>query len=111
GGNAAPSDGTATSQWWTESPSVAAPADRREPPAGRQSPAFKVSSYDAESALIAQCPRCGEFRLKVSEVAQAYAFRCRNERCGNTWSWTPGTSWPPVVVRRNLPGGSGAERG
>jgi hypothetical protein len=110
-GHAAPSNGTATSQWWAESPSAAAPADRQEPPAGRRSPAPPLSDYDAESALIAQCPRCGEFRLDVHQVAQDYAFTCRNGSCGNTWSWTPGTPWPPVVVRRNLPGGSGTERG
>lgn len=110
-GNAALSNGTAASQWWPESPSVAAPADRQEPPAGRRSPAPPLSGYDAESALIAQCPRCGEFRLDVRQVAQDYAFECRNESCGNIWSWTPGTPWPPVVVRRNLSGGSGTGRG
>lgn len=116
GGSAPPSNGTATRQWWAETPSAAAPSDRREPPALRRSPAPPLSSYDVESALIAQCPRCGEFRLDVSHVARAYAFQCRNASCGNTWSWTPGTPWPPVVVRRNLPGGSApdgasAERG
>jgi len=104
-GSAPPSNGTASRQWWAETPSAAAPSDRREPSALRPGPAPPPSSYDVESALIAQCPRCGEFRLDVSHVARAYAFRCRNESCGNSWSWTPGTPWPPVVVRRNLPGG------
>lgn len=69
------------------------------PPTGNSS----LLNSDVASDLIAQCPRCGEFRLDVNEVARAYAFQCRNGPCGNTWSWTPGTSWPPVVVRRNLP--------
>jgi hypothetical protein len=116
GGSAPPSNGTATRQWWAETPSAAASSDRRELSAHHRSPAPPLSSYDAESALIAQCPRCGEFRLDVSHVAQDYVFQCRNGSCGNTWNWTPGTPWPPVVVRRNLlggpsPGGARAEQG
>lgn len=60
--------------------------------------------YDPRRALIAQCPRCGEFRLDVTRAGAAYAFRCHNDSCANTWSWTPGTAWPAVVVRRNLTG-------
>lgn len=105
-GNALLSSGTASRRWWTETPSAAGTSDPRERSAPRYSPAPPLSSYERESALIAQCPRCGEFRLDVSHAGGAYAFRCRNGSCGNTWSWTPGTPWPPVVVRRNLSGGS-----
>lgn len=104
GESAAPSNGTATPKWWTETPSAPASSGRTRSAAPR-SPAPPLSSYDPASALIAQCPRCGEFRLDVKHVAQDYAFACQNKSCGNTWNWTPGTPWPDVVVRRNLPGG------
>jgi hypothetical protein len=103
-GGTPPPNGSPTRQWWADMPS-AAPSNRGEPSALHRNPAPPQSSYDPESALIAQCPRCGEFRLDVDQVAPAYAFRCRNGNCGNTWNWTPGTPWPPVVVRRNLHGG------
>jgi hypothetical protein len=92
-------------------PLGAGQADRNEASPGRAIPAPPLSSYDATSALIAQCPRCGEFRLDVSARPPGYAFRCV-AGCGNSWVWTPGTPWPPVVVRRNLSGGrSVAENG
>jgi hypothetical protein len=91
-------------QWWNKSaPSVAA--------AGNQNnrPAPTLASYVAEgSALVAQCPNCGDFRIDVHRADPAFAFRCRNPRCGEEWRWTPGTAWPAVVVRRNL---TGRERG
>jgi len=117
--------GSAPRQWWNERRAGAAPsgtaagaaplgtgqADRNEASPGRGIPAPPLSSYDATSALIAQCPRCGEFRLDVSASPPGYAFRCV-AGCGNSWVWTPGTPWPPVVVRRNLSGGrSVAENG
>jgi hypothetical protein len=91
-------------QWWNKSaPSVAAAGNRNN----RQAPT--LASYVAEgSALVAQCPNCGDFRIDVQRADPAFAFRCRNPRCGEEWRWTPGTAWPPVVVRRNL---TGRERG
>jgi hypothetical protein len=97
-------------QWWTEQQptnavtSAAGQSNRREGSPRKRTPAPPLSSYDAGSALIAQCPRCGEFRMDVHNTSAGYAFRCA--RCGNTWGWTPGTPWPPVVVRRRLPGDS-----
>lgn len=83
--------------WWTERP--AAPQGRHAR-IGEAAP--PLSGYPEASPLIAQCPECGEFRLDVSEHGRAFAFQCRNPGCANTWSWTPGTPWPPVVVRRTL---------
>lgn len=54
--------------------------------------------------LIAQCPRCGEFRLDVVPDPTAYHLRCLGPACGHAWQWVPGTPWPPVVVRRDLAG-------
>ncbi|MGH3880694.1 MAG: hypothetical protein ACRDSK_27025 [Actinophytocola sp.] len=102
-------DGGATAEgggrdWWNRSaPAAGGTADNDTRPAPN------LSSYVAEgSALVAQCPNCGDFRIDVRRADPAYAFRCRNPRCGEEWRWTPGTAWPSVVVRRNL---TGRERG
>ena len=91
--------------WWNRSaPAAAAAAADND-----IRPAPNLSSYVAEgSALVAQCPNCGDFRIDVQRGDPVYAFRCRNPRCGEEWRWTPGTAWPSVVVRRNL---TGRERG
>jgi hypothetical protein len=96
--------------WWNRSaPAAAADNDTRTDTRTDNRPAPNLSSYVAEgSALVAQCPNCGDFRIDVHRAEQAYAFRCRNPRCGEEWRWTPGTAWPSVVVRRNL---TGRERG
>jgi hypothetical protein len=95
-------------QWWTES-SPNANRGAGPPNATAETPA--LSSYSARRALIAQCPRCGDFQLDMAGTGSAYAFRCRNPRCANTWTWTPGTAWPAVVVRRNLTRGSADRAG
>jgi hypothetical protein len=87
-------------QWWTETNATAPKRDGAT--AISAAPAPPLSSYRAQDAMIAQCPRCGDFRIDAARHGSDYAFRCRNERCGNNWTWTPGTPWPAVVVRRNL---------
>ncbi|HEV7653017.1 MAG TPA: hypothetical protein VGP26_33085 [Actinophytocola sp.] len=89
-------------QWWNKSAPAAA--------AGHDSPpAPDLPSHVADgTALVAQCPNCGDFRIDVHRADPGYAFRCRNPQCGEEWRWTPGTPWPSVVVRRNL---TGRERG
>lgn len=93
--------------WWNKS----APAAAASSGAANQNnqPAPALASYVSDgTALVAQCPNCGDFRIDVRRADPAYAFRCRNPRCGEEWRWTPGTAWPSVVVRRNL---TGRERG
>ena len=58
-------------------------------------PAPDLSTYLA-STFIAQCPRCGAFRLDIRSGRNGWNFRC--EACENTWIWQPGTPWPPVRV-------------
>ena len=83
-------DGPADAPWWDS----AQPAPT--PSAGaRRVPAPDLSTYLA-STFIAQCPRCGAFRLDIRRARSAWDFRC--EVCENTWSWQPGTPWPPVRV-------------
>ena len=66
------------------------------PSAGaKRAPAPDLSTYLA-STFIAQCPRCGAFRLDIRRARSAWDFRC--EVCEYTWSWQPGTPWPPVRV-------------
>jgi hypothetical protein len=63
--------------------------------AARRVPAPDLSSY-LSSTIIAQCPNCGAFRLDFRRAANGWDFRC--ESCRYTWSWQPGTHWPPVRV-------------
>jgi hypothetical protein len=80
--------------WWD-----AAQAAQGGPPApGSQAqrvPAPDLSTYLA-STIIAQCPNCGAFRLDFRRAGNGWDFRC--ESCGYTWTWQPGTAWPPVRV-------------
>ncbi|WP_158845927.1 hypothetical protein [Saccharothrix deserti] len=85
--------------WWTETPGRPA-AVRTEQPAA----ATPLTSYDANRAVVAQCPHCGDFRLDVEQHGDAYAFHCRNPNCGHRWEWSAGAPWPTTVVRRNLTG-------
>lgn len=88
--------------WWERSGSNSAPKHAAAP----ATPVSHVplSSYAADRALIAQCPRCGGFELDMARHGEQYSFRCRNAQCGNELRWTPGSPWPAVVVRRNLTG-------
>ena len=89
-----PADGPDT-PWWDSA--QAAPA----PSAGaRRAPAPDLSTYLA-STFIAQCPRCGAFRLDHRRARNGWDFRC--ESCDHVWTWQPGTPWPPVRV---MPGGA-----
>lgn len=93
---AAPVTRPATSDrtWWTETPARRA-TDRTGPEPTR-------NGYAVDRAVVAQCPRCGDFRLDVNQDADAYAFHCRNPNCGHRWEWHAGAPWPTTVVRRNL---------
>jgi hypothetical protein len=82
--------GPADAPWWDS----AHPAPT--PSAGaKRAPAPDLSTYLA-STFIAQCPRCGGFRLDIRRGRSGWNFRC--EACENTWTWQPGTPWPPVRV-------------
>jgi hypothetical protein len=94
-----PEPGSGKRQWWTEASPNSSGKSANSP-----APAPSLEDYQAHRALIAQCPHCGDFRIDVSSAGPNYSFRCRNSHCGNTWTWTPGSPWPAVVVRRNLPG-------
>jgi hypothetical protein len=77
--------------WWDPAP-AAAP---RPSPGAKRAPAPDLTTYLA-STFIAQCPRCGAFRLDIRQAKDAWDFRC--EACEYTWAWRPGTAWPPVRV-------------
>jgi hypothetical protein len=64
-------------------------------PGAKRAPAPDLSTYLA-STFIAQCPRCGAFRLDIRRARNGWDFRC--EACEYTWTWQPGTPWPPVRV-------------
>jgi hypothetical protein len=94
-----PAAPAADAPWWVSA--------RATPPPGRSSAGPDatpdLSTYLA-SALIAQCPRCGAFKLDIRRAPAKWAFRC--ESCEHTWTWRPGTAWPQVRVaprRRTQP--------
>jgi cytoskeletal protein RodZ len=82
--------GAADAPWWDSAQPAPAPSA-----GAKRVPAPDLSTYLA-STFIAQCPRCGAFRLDIKRARSAWDFRC--EVCGHTWSWQPGTPWPPVRV-------------
>jgi hypothetical protein len=86
-GNAQPPD----APWW-DSAQGAPPAPS---PGAKRAPAPDLSTYLA-STFIAQCPRCGAFRLDIRQARNGWDFHC--EACEYTWTWQPGTPWPPVRV-------------
>jgi hypothetical protein len=86
-GNAEPAD----APWW-DSAQLGPPPPS---PGARRSPAPDLSTYLA-STFIAQCPRCGAFRFDFRRASSGWDFRC--EACEYTWTWQPGTPWPPVRV-------------
>ncbi len=94
-----PARPAADTPWW-------AAAQATPPPARGDAslvPTPDLSSYLA-LALIAQCPRCGAFRLDIRRAPAHWACRC--EACEHTWTWQPGTAWPEVRVaprRRTQP--------
>ncbi|TQM78389.1 hypothetical protein FHX81_0655 [Saccharothrix saharensis] len=97
---AEPEPAAANRTWWSETPARPATA----PPPASAEPRPSRDGYDVDSAVVAQCPRCGDFRLDLEQGADTYAFRCRNPRCGHRWEWRAGAPWPTTVVRRNLTG-------
>ena len=81
----------ADQDWWN------APQGASPPPSSHaeRKPAPDLSSY-LGSTLIAQCPRCGAFRLDFRRARSGWDFRC--ESCGNVWTWQPDSPWPVVRV-------------
>ena len=86
-GNAEPAD----PPWW-DSAQGGPPSPS---PGAKRAPAPDLSTYLA-STFIAQCPRCGAFRFDIRRASSGWDFRC--ESCEYTWTWQPGTPWPPVRV-------------
>ena len=83
-------EGPADAPWWDSAQPAPAPSA-----GAKRAPAPDLSTYLA-STFIAQCPRCGAFRLDITRGRSGWNFRC--EACENTWTWQPGTPWPPVRV-------------
>jgi hypothetical protein len=76
--------------WWNSAQGAPLPSA-----GAKRAPAPDLSTYLA-STFIAQCPRCGAFRLDIRRARNGLDFRC--ESCDYTWTWQPGTPWPPVRV-------------
>ncbi len=88
----APPPGNAPDAPWWDSAQAAPPAPS---PGAQRAPAPDLSTYLA-STFIAQCPRCGAFRLDIRQAGNDWDFRCA--ACAYIWTWQPGTPWPPVRV-------------
>jgi hypothetical protein len=84
-----------TKSWWN-------PGEPR-PTAGAAAAEVPVtpdlSSY-LDSALVAQCPNCGSFRMDTDQTAPEWRFRC--QECQQIWAWRPGNPWPAIQVRPRL---------
>jgi len=86
-----------TKSWWNHGEPTAA--------AGAAGTAAEVpvtpelSSY-LDSALVAQCPNCGSFRMDTDQTAPEWRFRC--QECQQIWAWRPGNPWPAIQVRPHL---------
>jgi hypothetical protein len=85
----------ADKSWWHEAQGAPPPPSSD----AQRGPAPDLSSY-LGSTVIAQCPRCGAFRLDFRRARSGWDFRC--ESCGHVWSWQPGSPWPPVRVAPKL---------
>jgi hypothetical protein len=83
-------EGPPDAPWWDSAHPAPAPSA-----GAKRAPAPDLSTYLA-STFIAQCPRCGAFRLDIRRARGGWDFRC--EACENIWTWQPGTPWPPVRV-------------
>jgi hypothetical protein len=81
----------AEAPWWDSAPG----APPRPSAAAKRAPAPDLTTYLA-STFIAQCPSCGAFRLDIRQARDAWDFWC--EACEYSWTWQPGTAWPPVRV-------------
>jgi hypothetical protein len=77
--------------WWDAAQGAPPPSSQ----AAQRAPAPDLSTYLA-STFIAQCPRCGAFRLDIARARSGWDFLC--ESCEYVWTWQPGTPWPPVRV-------------
>ena len=92
--------------WWEQpgaepaAPSAATPpADDRVPRHARLAAAGYADFGD--QAQIAQCPRCGSFRVDAgTQAAPPWHFACHE--CRHGWTWRPGIPWPSVQVRPNV---------
>ena len=62
-----------------------------------------------DAAFIAQCPNCGAFELDAKQGPDQWKFGCY--ACGCSWTWRPGTAWPPVQVRPKLRTKAGGRAG
>jgi len=81
----------ADQDWWNAARGTPPPPSSE----AQRRPAPELSSY-LGSTLIAQCPRCGAFRLDFRRARSGWDFRC--ESCGHVWTWLPGSPWPLVRV-------------
>jgi hypothetical protein len=90
-GNSRQAAGAGNQSWWDAAQGAPPPPS----PGAERAPAPDLSTYLA-STFIAQCPRCGAFRLDIGRARNGLDFRC--ESCEFIWTWQPGTPWPPVRV-------------
>jgi hypothetical protein len=87
--------GPSSPAWW-QGQGSAGPAPRGARSTGPRS--VPLSEF-LDQALIAQCPRCGSFRVGADNRPAEWHFGC--EECGARWTWQPGSPWPAVQVRPN----------
>jgi hypothetical protein len=85
-----------TKPWWNSGE----PTPATGAAAAAEVPVTSDLSRYLDSALVAQCPNCGSFRMDTDQTAQEWRFRC--QECQQLWAWRPGNPWPAIQVRPRL---------
>lgn len=85
-----------TKSWWNPGE----PTSAAGTPAAAEVPVTPDLSSYLDSALVAQCPNCGSFRMDTDRTAPEWRFRC--QECRQIWAWRPGNPWPAIQVRPRL---------
>jgi hypothetical protein len=83
--------------WWRAARPATGPGGSAGQDTGAAGPRPANLADFLDHAVIAQCPRCGSFRVGADSQAADWRFGC--QECGQRWSWRPGSPWPPVQVR------------
>jgi len=99
-----------STSWWEATSARTQAAGERAVPGQPDPPDVPVdlSTYSGVARVV-QCPPCGDFRVDVRQRGDCFTFSCRH--CSHSWQWSPGSPWPPTIVRpRNAEQGPAAGR-
>lgn len=82
-------------EWWKQSQRATEGRDGEQ--AGTPFPVQAIRPLP--TSVVAQCPECGEHRLRVEPGPGQLDLTCTRSSCGHSWSWQPDAPWPRTSVR------------